>query len=117
MVDRTTRHTSPNRAPTDGSYAVDARSVDVCLDDDGPFIDDETTQNHLFTARGRRRDETLQAARGITGLLSGFEGMISRMCAHHRRQTSVPAIACHRSSLSISAYANRSRVIGSMKIE
>lgn len=41
MVDRTTRHTSPDRTRTDGSYAVHARSVDVCLDNDGPFIDVE----------------------------------------------------------------------------
>ena len=36
------------------------------------------------------------------GLSSGFEGMISRMWRHHRRQTSVCAMACHRSSLSSS---------------
>jgi hypothetical protein len=41
MVDRTTRHTAPDRARTDGAYAVHARSVAVCLDNDGPFIDVE----------------------------------------------------------------------------
>jgi len=38
-----------------------------------------------------------------TGLPSGFDGIKSRMCRHHRWQTSVAAMACHRSSLSISA--------------
>ena len=52
-----------------------------------------------------------------TGLSSGFAGMTSFMCRHQRRQTSVEAIAAQRSSLSISAYANRSRVAGSRKIE
>ena len=37
------------------------------------------------------------------GLLSGFDGIRSFMCRHHRRQTSVEATAAQRSSLSISA--------------
>jgi hypothetical protein len=51
-----------------------------------------------------------------TGLSSGLAGMTSFMCRHQRRQTSVVAMACQRSSLSISAYPNRSRVSGSRKI-
>src|SRR5262245_19661899 len=43
--------------------------------------------------------------------------MISRMCCHQRWHTGVTRIAFQRSSLSISAYANRSRVSGSRKIE
>jgi hypothetical protein len=39
MVDRTTRHTAIDRARTDGGEAVRARSLAVCLDNDGPFID------------------------------------------------------------------------------
>jgi len=42
--------------------------------------------------------------------------MISLMCRHHRRQTSVDAIACQRSSLSTSTYAKRSLVAASRKI-
>src|SRR5204863_3450619 len=52
-----------------------------------------------------------------TGLSSAFAGMTSFMWRHQRRQTSVEAIAAQRSSLSISAYPNRSRVAGSRKIE
>ena len=52
-----------------------------------------------------------------TGLLSGFEGIMSFMYAHHLLQTSVSAIAAHRSSSSISAYPNSSWVSGSRKIE
>ena len=37
------------------------------------------------------------------GLSSGWDGMTSFMCRHQRRQTSVAAMAAHRSSLSISA--------------
>ena len=37
-----------------------------------------------------------------TGELSGFDGMISRMCAHHRWHTSVEATCLKRSSSSIS---------------
>jgi hypothetical protein len=41
MVARTTRHPSSERA--DGSAnRPSARSLDVCLDNDGPFIDVET---------------------------------------------------------------------------
>ena len=39
MVERTTRHTSSERARPDSQWAVPARSLDVCLDSDGPFID------------------------------------------------------------------------------
>ena len=38
-----------------------------------------------------------------TGLSSAFDGMTSFMWLHHRRQSSVPAMAAHRSSLSTSA--------------
>jgi hypothetical protein len=38
-----TRHTSIDRARTDGACAVRARSLNVCLDNDGPFIDVGTT--------------------------------------------------------------------------
>ena len=50
LVERTTRPPSSERARPDGKYAVPARSLDVCLANDGPFIDVENTS-------GRRRYE------------------------------------------------------------
>jgi hypothetical protein len=43
--------------------------------------------------------------------------MMSRMCCHHRWQTSVVLIAAHCASLSTSTYPNRWLVSASMKIE